>query len=176
MALFDDIKKLGAGLWGAATGAQPGPGAPVEAAPLDGGGDLSDPLRWLTAERVRQLTGVPVGHPREISTPETYGVAFEGADARGDFRFELHALEEDAVARYGGSPSRWIDARVGALAYREIPTFGDRCVAAHDDAGRSWCYVWVADSAMMAAAVTPGVSAEAECERLLRAVYDWPSS
>lgn len=141
------------------------------------GGDLSNPATWFTPASVAAITGVTVGEPAYLDSPDTWGVAFTGSDGRGDWRFEVHSVDENVMLSHDGHPSRWIDSQVASYPSRRVvDTFGDYCVAASDGDSLHWCFVWVADSCMFASARTPGVDGTKACEKLLRHVYDWPEA
>ena len=141
------------------------------------GSDLSNPQTWFTPASVAAITGVTVGEAEYLSSPDAWGVAFTGSDDLGDWRFEMRSVDENVMLSHDGYPSRWIDSQVaGCASKRVVDTFGDYCVAASDRDSLHWCFVWVADSCMVASARTPGIDATKACEKLLRHVYDWPEA
>ena len=151
------------------------PPPPSTSAQVSGGGDLSDPVRWMAPADMTAITGVPVGPGTPVRTAETFGVAFTGTDARGSFRFEVHSVDEDVIGRYGGRPDAWIDERAAAHErHSPVSTFGDYTVVAADGDSHFWFFAWVADSCFSAEAHTPGIDMTRACEGILRHVYDWP--
>lgn len=154
------------------------PGADVALGSMPSTGcDLSNPETWFTPASVAAITGVTVGEAEYLSSTDARGVAFTGSDNLGDWRFEVHSVDENVMLSHDGYPSRWIDSQVASYPSRRVvDTFGDYCVAASEGDSLHRCFVWVADSCMFASARTPGVDGTKACERLLRDVYDWPES
>jgi len=194
MGFFDEIKKTAAsikeqvdksGVLGQirdVAGGVTGGAGPTDAAapttPPAGTGDVwgcgsADPLRWISVADVSAITGVAVGPGAPTDTAETFGVAFDGSDARGTFRFEIHTVDEDVIGRYNGC-QRWIDEHAGTHdRHRVVSTFGDYTATAADGDSHFWFFAWVADSCMYAEAHTPGVDVTDRLESLLRRIYDW---
>jgi hypothetical protein len=140
--------------------------------PSDAGGIASpDPLRWIDGATVARLIGRAVGDPEAVADAETEGVRFRAADGA---TVEIRSLREDQLDRYGGDPSRWIDARTAAAAHREtIDDLGDYTVTTAGE-GVVACYSWCTDACFVVS-VSGAEGLDAVPEAVIRILYDWPA-
>lgn len=167
--VLDQIRDAAGGFTGDNT--VPGPDAAAEDV---WGCGSANPLQWISAADMSAVTGVAVGAGTEVGTAETFGVAFDGSDARGSFHFEIHSVDEDVIGRYRGC-RHWIDEHAATHErHRVVTSFGDYTVTAADADSHFRYYAWVADACMYADARTPGIDMTDRLEGVLRRIFDWP--
>jgi hypothetical protein len=171
--VLDKVKEATAR--GGSSGSPTSPSVSGEPQSVAEGADLADKKWWPTATDVATISGVPVGAPVDVETPESFGWRFTGSDARGAYTFEIHCVREDSMVA-AGSARAWIDPHAAAHGRHEpIANLGDYAVAAADGDARFVCYCGVGDALFYVEATSPGVDEGKAVEGIMRKLLDWPA-
>jgi hypothetical protein len=138
-------------------------------------GSSADPRSFISPADVAAITGIEVDDGTPARTDATSAIVFTGSGPGGICRFEVHRVDDASLSAVGGDPRRFIDARMSALADREVRDWGDYTVVGRA-ADHAECWSWVTDSCFGATVFLPGADERTTAEKLLRRVYDWPDS